>query len=280
MVTEPVAEVRLGQLPYLLQRHPVSFIHSASLLSRERTAVSTSKAITAFAPFTDGSATPDYPILPFEQDELNELQKHFAIDLFRDQKASLNQFVEEAASARILHLSTHAFSTTTTASPHIAFHDSLLFLRDLYHQPITADMVVLSACQTNIGQLASGEGVLGLGRGFLRAGAGSIIASLWNVNAFGSGRILRGFYDHLGQGSKRGMALHEAQLDYLADESISQRNKSPYLWAGFTYYGPDQALDLQPSGGAGGWLWWGAGGLLLLLAGWLVYAFKSSRPVV
>ncbi|WP_273445118.1 CHAT domain-containing protein [Neolewinella agarilytica] len=269
MVTEAVTDARLGQLPYLLQRHPVSFIHSASLLDRERAAAPLTDPVTAFAPFTDGSATPDYPVLSFEQDELSELQKHFAIDLFRDQQASLNQFVEEAASARILHLSTHAFSTTGTASPHIAFHDSLLYLRDLYHQQISAEMVVLSACQTNIGQLASGEGVLGLGRGFLRAGAGSIIASLWNVNAFGSGHILRGFYDQLGQGSKRGMALHEAQLEYLADESISQRNKSPYLWAGFTYYGPDEALQLEPCSGGWGWLWLAVAGLLLLV-GWLV----------
>lgn len=269
MVTEAVSEVRLGELPYLLRRHPVTFIHSASLLSRQRPQPEGGVAITGFAPFTDGTARPAYPILPFAQDELNGLQKDFALELFKDGEATLERFIEEAKTASILHLSTHAFSTTGTASPHIAFHDSLLLLHDLYHQQISAELVVLSACQTNVGQLASGEGVLGLGRGFLQAGAGSIIASLWNVNAFGSGRILRGLYDHLDQGQNRGMALHQAQLDYLADESVRQRNKSPYLWAGFTYYGPDEALHLEPCSGGWGWLWLAVGSLLLL-GGWLV----------
>ena len=131
-----------------------------------------------------------------------------------------------------------------------------------------ADLVVLSACQTNVGKLAAGEGVLGLGRGFIQAGAGSIIASLWNVNARGSGRVLGDFYQQLDAGSTKGMALHKAQISYLNDNTLRNLDKSPYLWAGLTYYGNEGQITLarKPTSAI-----WGALGAVALSLGLLLW---------
>ena len=247
LLTEPSTGNRLGDLPYLIRRHAISYGHSAAILSRKRPPEKSAAGITAFAPFTDGSSPLDYPPLPFSQDELSSVSKNYSTKLFKDSAATLSAFRSANKTGNILHLSTHAFSSRSTQSPLIAFHDQPLYLSDLYHETLSADLVILSACQTNVGKFAGGEGVLGLGRGFIQAGATSIVASLWNVNARGSGRILGNFYQQLNTGKTKGTALHEAQLDYLEDTTLRDLDKSPYLWAGFTYYGNEGLLTLEPT---------------------------------
>jgi CHAT domain-containing protein len=89
----------------------------------------------------------------------------------------------------VLHLSTHAEANQAGGQPLIAFADTVLFLNELYSMSIPAKLIVLSACETNIGEVKSGEGVFSLSRGFAYAGANSTIASLWNVNAASTGQI-------------------------------------------------------------------------------------------
>ena len=242
LLTEAASSNRLGDFPYLILRNPVTYGHSASILNRKPAPSGGEISITAFAPFTDGTALLDYPTLPFSQDELSTVSGGFDTQLFKDGGATLETFRSVTGTSKILHLSTHAFSSTEAQSPLIAFYDQPLYLHDLYHENISADLVVLSACQTNVGKHAGGEGVLGLGRGFIQAGASSIIASLWNVNARGSGRVLGDFYQQLSTDMTKGMALNTAQLGYLSDETLRDLDKSPYLWAGLTYYGREDQL--------------------------------------
>ncbi|MEM9929261.1 MAG: CHAT domain-containing protein [Bacteroidota bacterium] len=275
LLTAPPADVnRLGDFPYLLLRHPISYGHSASILSRQPT-TKASGGIIAFAPFTDGTATSGYPTLAFSQDELSSITAQYQHQLYQDQQATAANFRQRAADAYILHLSTHAFGSTKAAEPLIAFYDQPLYLRDLYHEQLSAELVVLSACQTNVGQLARGEGVLGLGRGFIQAGAQSIIASLWNVNARGSGRVLEEFYQGLATGTTTGKALHQAQVAYLRNAEIRDLDKSPYLWAGLTYYGRELALALPAKRGIG-WREWLLG-ILLVSVGWFFYQGLSKK---
>jgi CHAT domain-containing protein/tetratricopeptide (TPR) repeat protein len=274
LLTKATDGNRLGDLPYLIREHPLTYGHSASILNREKASPADKVVITAFAPFTDGTAQLDYPTLPFSQDELSTVRSVFKTQLYKDGDATLSTFRSATAEAQILHLSTHAFSSTQEQSPLIAFHDQPLYLRDLYHEYLTADLVVLSACQTNVGKLAGGEGVLGLGRGFIQAGASSIIASLWNVNARGSGRVLSEFYQQLSTGATKGMALHGAQLGYLSDAALRDLDKSPYLWAGLTYYGSEGKLIPAPASVIQNWHWFLLAGLLGL---GLLFFWRSRK---
>jgi CHAT domain-containing protein len=258
----------LGKVAYLLRQNPLSYSYSASILARQAKRVwSGASGLVAFAPFTNGKAPVGYPTLSYSQDELKQISTYFQVRLLQDEEADLLHWHQIAPTARILHLSTHAFSSPEEQSPHIAFYDSLLYLPTLYRDRLNAALVVLSACQTNIGPLAPGEGVLGLGRGFVQAGASSIIASLWNVNARSTGNILADFYQQLARGQSKPKALWQAQLDYLVSGEVPHFQKSPYYWAGLTYYGDAQGLQLTRNRSFWGWLV-GGGALALCLLYW------------
>ena len=92
------------------------------------------------------------------------------------------------------------------------------------------DLVVLSACQTGLGDIISGEGVFGLQRGFKKAGAKTIIMSLWNVNDESTMKMMSSFYHHYLEGMSKEKAFHTAQ-DELRKDSLSQQERPD--WAAF-----------------------------------------------
>jgi CHAT domain-containing protein len=107
-------------------------------------------------------------------------------------------------------------------------------LPDIYGLRAPVDLVVLSACQTALGKDMRGEGLLGLTRGFMYAGASSVIASLWKVDDEATAELMRQSYTNMLQnGMTPAAALRAAQ------NSIRQRPewRSPYYWAGFTLQG-------------------------------------------
>ena len=92
------------------------------------------------------------------------------------------------------------------------------------------DLVVLSACQTGLGDVISGEGVFGLQRGFKKAGAKTIIMSLWNVNDDSTMKMMTSFYHHYLDGMSKEEAFHAAQNE-LRKNSQSQQERPD--WAAF-----------------------------------------------
>jgi CHAT domain-containing protein/Tfp pilus assembly protein PilF len=107
-------------------------------------------------------------------------------------------------------------------------------LQDIYDLRAPVDLVVLSACQTALGKDVRGEGLLGLTRGFMYAGASSVVASLWKVDDEATAELMRQFYANMLQkGMPPAAALRAAQ------NSIRQRPEwsAPYYWAAFTLQG-------------------------------------------
>ncbi len=111
---------------------------------------------------------------------------------------------------------------------------------------LEADLVVLSACDTGLGHLARGEGLIGLSRAFQFAGARSVLASLWQVSDTSTAVLMKRFYLYLLGGLSKDEALRQAQLDMLRDpleiEGSSGRLyrvsvAHPFYWAGFHLIG-------------------------------------------
>jgi len=100
-------------------------------------------------------------------------------------------------------------------------------------------LVTLSACDSGIGQVMNGEGVYGLRRAFVLAGAETLVMSLWPVSDDVTRELMTGYYGRLKRGAGRGQALREVQLD-----ALSRKNRShPFYWAGFIQAGEWTALE-------------------------------------
>src|SRR5207302_9971410 len=109
-----------------------------------------------------------------------------------------------------------------------------LRLPDIYNMRLDADLVVLSACQTALGKQIKGEGLIGLTRAFMYAGAPRVVASLWEVSDRATAELMKRFYHGILQERLRpAAALHAAQVEMARDP----RWASPYYWAGFVFQG-------------------------------------------
>ncbi|MEA2603178.1 MAG: hypothetical protein QOF89_4170 [Acidobacteriota bacterium] len=112
--------------------------------------------------------------------------------------------------------------------------DGVLRLNDIYNLHLDADLVVLSACRTALGKEVRGEGLIGLTRGFMYAGAARVLASLWSVEDQATAELMGSFYrGMLREGLSPAAALRKAQLEMARDP----KRKSPYYWAGFSLQG-------------------------------------------
>jgi CHAT domain-containing protein/tetratricopeptide (TPR) repeat protein len=112
--------------------------------------------------------------------------------------------------------------------------NGFLRLYDIYNLKLGADLVVLSACQTALGKEVKGEGLIGLTRGFMYAGAPRVVASLWRIDDRATAEMMKRFYQQmLGQGQRPAAALRAAQVSMWRDK----RWQAPHNWAAFTFQG-------------------------------------------
>jgi CHAT domain-containing protein len=113
--------------------------------------------------------------------------------------------------------------------------DGFLRLQDIYNLKLPAELVVLSACQTGLGKDIKGEGLIGLTRGFMYAGAPRIVASLWKVDDRATSELMKRFYQGLlgPERLRQAAALRQAQLSIWKQKQW----QAPYYWAAFVLQG-------------------------------------------
>ena len=146
--------------------------------------------------------------------------------------------------ARVVHIATHGL--LDAERPELSGlvlslfdeqgrqQDGFFRLHEVYNLEWSADLVVLSACQTALGKEIRGEGLLGLTRGFMYGGAPRVIASLWNVNDSATAQFMKRFYEGLfGKTPTPAAALRAAQIEAWR----RQPARSPYYWAPFVLQG-------------------------------------------
>ncbi|MBL1199430.1 MAG: CHAT domain-containing protein [Nostoc sp. GBBB01] len=112
--------------------------------------------------------------------------------------------------------------------------NGFLRLHDVFNLNLKAELVVLSACKTGLGEEVRGEGLVGLTRGFMYAGSPRVVVSLWSVDDQATSELMKAFYQKmLQQGLKPAAALRTAQLEIWR----TKRYAAPYYWAAFTLQG-------------------------------------------
>jgi len=214
--------------------------------------------------------------LPGAVDEINYLKANFSGDYFVGDRGTKQRFLEEAQKHNILHLAIHGQSNTSQyQEPVLLFngeHDFQLTPKDLFQTKINAQMAVLSACETGVGKLEKGEGILSMARGFATAGVPSIVTTLWTVNDNAGSKITQNFYQHLDDGLPKDEALRLAKLDYLYNSNAVSAN--PYYWGGYIHIGDTVPIQIRKSGSLE-WLWI----CVLSLGLVLLYIVRKRRQV-
>jgi len=268
---------------YLLKTHSISYASSATLL-QEHNKKQTNKnsKLLVFAPQFNGETAAynqqraDMSPLLYNQQEAQQIAKYFTGKIFSGNQASIKNFNNAVVNYSLLHFATHAsandkypdysylaFSNDSTAS-------NLLYVKDLYNYTINADLVTLSACQTGIGKLQKGEGMLSLARAFNYAGASAIVTTLWKINDQSTSEIMANFYKNLSEGLSKKEALRQAKLTYLETNDDPLLNH-PYYWSGIVLTG--NTIPVVTTN----YLWWILWSFLGVLCIWMMLSFLRNR---
>ncbi len=273
-----VPEGRLGTIPfetfvkkpfkkandvrYLIESHAISYTFSATLFVKENLtnapqSPAKSKAL-LFAPIVFKSAKnadasyKRMADLPATEQEIKEIKALLDKNQIEAQLLTQENAQEAAFKAQdlqkfdYLHLATHGLVNESrpelsqvfmaaNTSPH---EDGHLYAAEIYNLKLQARLVSLSACQTGLGKIAQGEGIIGLTRAFLYAGAQRVLVSLWSVADESTARLMIAFYGYLLSGNNEAEALQKAKIDMLNFyRSKGSEGLDAFYWSPFIVVG-------------------------------------------
>lgn len=196
----------------------------------------------------------DYlPPLPDTEPQVKNIEQLFKkqgkTEIYLRANATEEKFRSKCSNYKYILLATHGlmdendpmqsrlvFTLTSKSSD-----DGFLRASEILNMNINAELVVLSACETGLGQIKTGEGVIGLTRAFMYAGTPSIVVSLWNVESKSTAGLIERFYKKLLSGMNKAEALRQAKLEIMKEVSSVGGQKvsysHPFFWAPFVLVG-------------------------------------------
>lgn len=260
LVTEATSTANFRTMNYLLKNYAISYSYSGSILVQQLARQNKGKPqLLAFAPSYETPLAPDAQVsillrdgkydLPGAKAEVETIGGLVSGKVFSGKKATEALFKSVANDYRYLHLSMHGlvedeqpmrsrllFYGDTTST-----QDAMLHAYELYNTSLNADMVVLSACNTGMGKLQKGEGVMSLAHAFTYAGVPSTVMSLWQVSDASTAELLTDFYKNLKVDLPKDQALQQAKLEYL-DNIRAMEQAHPFYWAAMLSYGDQKAV--------------------------------------
>lgn len=181
------------------------------------------------------------PRLPAAEGEARSVAGLFggASRLLLGQEATRAKLMASWSGARELHLATHGrLNENVPLYSAVVLSrgdndEGLLFGRDLLDADLSAELVVLSSCETGLGQQMAGEGLLGLSWAWFVAGVPSLVVSQWQVSDEATAALMTAFWTEVRQGTPKAEALRRAQLKLLQD----RKTRHPFSWAPFVLLG-------------------------------------------
>lgn len=260
------------ELPYLINRYDLSYYFSVSMLFNRRVRNISTSGFVGFAPvFPDSKETQlkiaslvdtsallstravnvsghIFSSLPETEKEVDDISrlyennghpaKVFKRSLATEEVLKSN----EMSSFGVVHIASHGFINENNPKlSGIIFwlgetdntEDGILYSSEVYNLNLNADLVVLSACESGLGKVAKGEGMIGLTRGFIYAGAENILVSLWQVADKSTSELMIRFYKELLSGRSFSSSLREAKLQLIKEGTYSY----PLEWSPFVLIG-------------------------------------------
>ncbi len=231
----PFAALRDDQGKFLAERHAITLVPSANVLkycvAKKKDG---QKTLLAFGNPDLGSAKMDLPHAEAEAKSIAAKFPKAELYLRKDAKETTGKTAMGAFD--IVHFACHGemdpirpLKSSLRLVPD-SVNDGRLEAGEIFDMRLAAQLVVLSGCETGLGKIASGDEIIGLTRGFLYAGAPTVMASLWKVDDNATSVLMTTFYENLAAKGKA-KALQEAQLKTM------QAKKHPYYWASFFLVG-------------------------------------------
>jgi CHAT domain-containing protein len=246
---------------YLMEDYTIGYLPSASVLrylNAKAQGHKDEKEILVLGNRDNDAGTP----LPAAEREAQAVADLFGVPAYLNAEATEARLWDQANGVHYVHIAAHgsfnptapqfsrlylapseAASDTVTNTLSTSHIDGLLETREVWNLPLAdADLVTLSACETQLGDLSAGDELVGLSRAFIYAGTPSLVASLWKVEDAATEYLMTRFYGYLKDGVGKAEALRQAQLDTMAQEEW----QSPFFWAAFTLIGDMGALGHMP----------------------------------
>jgi hypothetical protein len=270
LLTGPIdSRTRLYDLPFAVRDYQFSFVYSIAFESEleNKQSIIPKINVHAFSPNFNPWLAAQYPdekgldSLLFNGKEVDAIHKLIPTKHFHNEKATkavfLNLIDSQESQAPILHIASHGvadqeygqlsfvrFSCDKPDSP-----EAKLTARELYALNLPYHLVFLSACETAIGEIKRGEGIVGLAQGFFYSGVKSMITTLWNISDEASVKLVNDFYRNLKKGLPKDQALRQAQLNFIQHQKeIKQKtNAHPFYWAAFIPIGEMDAMQKTSS---------------------------------
>ena len=239
--------INYEELDYLIKNYTFSYGYSSSLVFNREMIPNKMPEVYSFSPdynnsySISGSNGPDY--LSGAAREVGSIFRWFPGKEYLGDQATETNFKSVIRYPAIFHLALHSmvdrdnsrYSSLLFDVENDTSDDGKLYNYEISSSRISSPMVVLSACNTGSGTLSRGEGVMSLTRGFLLAGASSVVKTFWDVNDDASAKIITDFYFHLSRGMAKDKSLRLAKLDYLKSSPPAYIN--PWYWAAYSVTG-------------------------------------------
>lgn len=230
--TLPFASLSDGSgVPLGAEKELLELAKSTDLMRMAGEAPKPIKSLVAFA-----NATGDLPAAAKEGDEIASLFDKGAVKLFKGKEATTTAFKQFGSKADCLHLATHGeWDQENSLHNYLAMADEQKVSQDeIFELGLDeTSIVILSACNTAMGESGEVKYVASLAEAFWIAGSDSVVASLWAVNDDSTSLLMTEFYKALRNGDGKAAALKKAQMSVRAKPEFAH----PYFWAGFILFG-------------------------------------------
>ena len=166
---------------------------------------------------------------------------------------------------KIIHLATHAVGYDDyTNQSRIYTSDTALFLNEVFGLKLkTNPFVVLTCCEADKGNLQYNVGNDNFSRAFTFAGATSVLSTIWSIDDQASAELMKQFYQNLAKGQDKSIALQQAKLSILNNETLN--SASPFYWAASVLTGDISTIDLQAKSN-NNWLYFSAIAIILIVS--------------
>lgn len=254
---EALCEDRKGNR-FLVYDYVFSYVYSARYLMKSLHVRRSRGDFVGFAPVSFAKDL-GVPELRHSAASLAKAAAYYAhAKLFTQTAATRRNFIEQLADYSIVNIFSHALADTGNREPVLYMQDTVINLSELQllSHPAT-QLIMLSACQTNVGKNATGEGIYSLARGFSLAGIPSVSATLWKADEETIYAISNAFHALLSKGMRKDEALQKAKLLFM--ESGGKENLLPYYWANMIIIGSTDAVVLSSTAP---YRWWVNAGII------------------